>query len=381
MKKSHHFCPIHPFHALPRCLFSLTVVALAFPVHAVLPPPTAAEPGVTDIALPMTPQPASAKSTQAVEVLPLAPAPVAQKVTPAPETALPAPVMPTAKVHTTKLSVAEAARLAAAQRWEQTGVADALVGAGGAVEYPYGYSRPTVTCAPLHVCSVALQDGEAITSVSIGDTVRWLLQSATAGAKPVMMIKPTQAGLSTNLVVTSDKGRIYYMHLVSSKSEYVPMVTWYDPAAMTRDFSAEAQAAARQKAEFEASMAAMKLANDQAKAQRVVADKSVGKLDPTTLDFEYTCVGDAAFKPARIFANDTHMFIQLPPSVSAADAPAVFNTSNNETELLNARLVNGYYIIDGKPTKFSLVLGVGASAQTVKCEKTVRSSFFNWGTK
>jgi type IV secretory pathway VirB9-like protein len=77
----------------------------------------------------------------------------------------------------------------------------------------------------LHVCSVALQDGEAVTSVSIGDTVRWLLQNATAGSKPVMMIKPTQAGLSTNLVVTTDKGRVYYMHLVSSKTEYVPMVS------------------------------------------------------------------------------------------------------------------------------------------------------------
>ncbi|MBK7656782.1 MAG: TrbG/VirB9 family P-type conjugative transfer protein [Betaproteobacteria bacterium] len=100
---------------------------------------------------------------------------------------------------------------------------------------------------PLHVCSVALQDGEAATSVSIGDTVRWLLQTATAGTKPVLMIKPTQAGLSTNLVVTTDKGRIYYMHLVSSKTEYVPMVSWYDPAAMTRDLSAEAQTSARQR--------------------------------------------------------------------------------------------------------------------------------------
>jgi hypothetical protein len=49
----------------------------------------------------------------------------------------------------------------------------------------------------------------------------------------------------------------------------------------------------------------------------------------------------------------------LPPGASASDAPAVFNVSNNETELLNSRLVNGYYIIDGKPAKLSLVLGVG----------------------
>ena len=231
------------------------------------------------------------------------------------------------------------------------------------------------------MCSVALQDGEAVTSVSIGDTVRWLLQTATAGTKPVMMIKPTQAGLSTNLVVTTDKGRIYYMHLVSNKTEYVPMVSWYDPAAMTRDLSAEAQASARQKAELDASIAATKIAAEQAKAQRLVADKSVGKLDPTTLDFGYSCTGEAAFKPARVFANDTHTFIQLPPGTSASDAPAVFNVSNNETELLNSRLVNGYYIVDGKPSKLSLVLGVGNSAQTVQCQKSSPNSLFSWGGK
>ncbi len=316
-----------------------------------------------------------------LEAVPLQPTPATQKITSSPEVLAPSPLPPTARVQTRKLSAADAARLAAAERWERTGAAEALVGAGGAVEYPYGYARPTLTCAPLHVCSVALQDGEAITSISIGDTVRWLLQNASAGSKPVMMLKPTQAGLSTNLVVTTDKGRIYDMHLVSSKTEYVPMVSWYDPAAMTRDLRAEAQVAAQQKAEFEATIATTKLAAEQAKAQRVVADNSVGKLDPTTLDFAYTCTGDADFKPARVFANDTHTFIQLPPGASAGDAPAVFNTSNNETELLNSRLVNGYYIIDGKPAKLSLVLGVGTNAQTIQCEKSGQNSLFNWGAK
>ena len=334
-----------------------------------------------DVTAPTSTAALTTQSLPAVDALPLQPAPAKQTIAATPEVPGPSPVPPTAKAQVRKLSAADAARLAAAQRWEQTGVAEALVGAGGAVEYPYGYSRPTITCAPLHVCSVALQDGEAVTSVSIGDTVRWLLQNVTAGSKPVLMIKPTQAGLSTNLVVTTDKGRVYYMHLVSSKSEYVPMVTWYDPAAMTRDLSVEAQASARQKAEFEATLAATKLAAEQAKAQRVVADKSVGKLDPTTLDFGYTCTGEAVFNPARVFANDTHTFIQLPPGASASDAPAVFNVSNNETELLNSRLVNGYYIIDGKPAKLSMVLGVGASAQTIMCEKSVRNGLFNWGTK
>ena len=71
MKKSHHFRPIHPFHpfhtfhtfhTFPLSLLSLTVLALALPAHAVLPPPSAGESGLTDIALPMTPQPTSASA-------------------------------------------------------------------------------------------------------------------------------------------------------------------------------------------------------------------------------------------------------------------------------------------------------------------------------
>ena len=288
---------------------------------------------------------------------------------------------PKAKPQFTKIPSQEAARLAASKRWEETGTAEALVGAGGSIEYPYGYARPVITCAPLHVCSIALQNGESITSVSLGDSVRWMLQTTSAGDKPVMAIKPAQAGLSTNLMVTTDKGRIYYMHLVSSKTEYTPMVNWYDPAAMTRDLRAEAEATARKKAELEAFANATKLAAEQAKSQRVVADNmSVGALDPTTLDFNYVCEGDALFKPSRVFSNETHTFIQLPPEAKTSDAPAVFNITNNQTELLNSRLVNGYYIIDGKPQKLSLVLGVGDKAQTVKCEKKVAKGFF-WSSK
>ena len=291
----------------------------------------------------------------------------------------PAAVPARAKAKFTKLSPAETARLNAVKKWEETGQSDALVGVGGTIEYPYGYSRPTITCAPLHICSIALQEGENVTSVSLGDHVRWLLQNTTAGNKPVLAIKPTQAGLSTNLMVTTDKGRVYYMHLLSSKTDYMPMVTWYDPAAMTRDLRSEAEAAARKKAEFEATLQAAKLATEQARAQRIVADKSmVGGLDPTTLDFNYSCEGEARFKPARVFSNDTHTFIQLPADAKTGDAPAVFNISNNQTELLNARLNNGYYIIDGKPEKLSLVLGVGNNAQAVKCEKKTAKTGF-WG--
>jgi hypothetical protein len=96
----------------------------------------------------MSTQPLPPRSVPAVESLALHPTPAKQQFTVSPEVLAPTPMLPTAKAQVRRLPVADAARLAAAQRWEKTGAADALVGSSGAVEYPYGYSRPTVTTQP-----------------------------------------------------------------------------------------------------------------------------------------------------------------------------------------------------------------------------------------
>ncbi len=93
-------------------------------------------------------QPSIPRLAPAVEALALHPTPAKQQITASPEVLAPTPMLPTAKAQVRRLPVADAARLAAAQRWEKTGAADALVGSSGAVEYPYGYSRPTVTTQP-----------------------------------------------------------------------------------------------------------------------------------------------------------------------------------------------------------------------------------------
>ena len=78
----------------------------------------------------------------AIEALALHPTPATQKITAPTEMLDPLPMLPKAMVQVKKLAAADAARLAAVQRWEQTGVADALVGAGGAVEYPLWIFAP-----------------------------------------------------------------------------------------------------------------------------------------------------------------------------------------------------------------------------------------------
>ena len=72
--------------------------------------------------------------------------------------------------------------------WEAAGEknAETLTGDDGSVEYPYGASQPVVACSPLHLCVVKLQEGETISNVALGDSVRWKVQAASADRKSVV---------------------------------------------------------------------------------------------------------------------------------------------------------------------------------------------------
>ena len=41
---------------------------------------------------------------------------------------------------------------------------------------------------------------------------------------------------------------------------------------------------------------------------------------------------------------------------------------------MNSRLVHGYYVLDGLPSKFNLTLGVGKNSHTVVCQHGGQSS-------
>ncbi|BAP87645.1 conjugal transfer protein TrbG [Burkholderiales bacterium GJ-E10] len=254
------------------------------------------------------------------------------------------------------IPLSERATSVAAQTWLKTGYAPSMLGTNGQVMYAYGQSQPTITCAPLHICVINLLLGEHITNLSIGDSVRWMVQTADAGHTPVVVVKPVAAGLTTNLVVTTDAGRVYYMTLVSRQHRYVPQIGFYDPQQIVIRLQRQADAQAAQ---------------DGAKKQSVVAQ--IGRVDPSDLDFDYHCAGDDPDEidrdllPVRVFAGGGHTYLQMQDGMSFRDAPAVFRFDGGKTELINSRLVNNYFVIDGLPEHFKLVVGVGKGARTVSC--------------
>ena len=124
--------------------------------------------------------------------------------------------------------------LAISQEWldrSATGMRP-VAGAEGAVVFLFGATEPSIVCAVLHVCDVQLQPGEQVNSINVGDSARWLIEPAVSGAgageSQHLIIKPMDVGLSTSLVVTTDR-RTYHIRLISHRTEFMPRVAFQYP--------------------------------------------------------------------------------------------------------------------------------------------------------
>src|SRR3546814_7328427 len=84
--------------------------------------------------------------------------------------------------------------------------------------YPYSEGALfRLFAAPERVSDIALQPGETLTSVAAGDTVRWTVGDTASGSgetkRTHLLVKPFAPGLSTNLVITTDR-RVYHVQQI-----------------------------------------------------------------------------------------------------------------------------------------------------------------------
>src|SRR5271165_4275954 len=102
----------------------------------------------------------------------------------------------------------------------------------GAVEFRWPAEIPSIVCAVLQVTDVALEPGEAITSVSTGDNLRWSVEAVVSGEGPAqqphLIIKPFDRGLMTSVVVTTTR-RSYHLTLRSTDQQYMHEVSFTYP--------------------------------------------------------------------------------------------------------------------------------------------------------
>ncbi len=183
-----------------------------------------------------------------------------------------------------------------------------------------------VYAAPGQVTDLSLQAGEQLGAVAAGDTSRWIIGDTTSGAgetkRTHVLIKPTSSGLSTNLVVTTDR-RTYHLTLVSTASTPMFAVSWTYPQDEIIALRREQEA--------------------------VQTTAPVGQaLSLECLNFRYAIKGDnPSWRPLRAFDDGRQTFIEFSPNLAVSEAPPLFILgAKGEAELVNYRVRSHFYVVD-----------------------------------
>ena len=232
-------------------------------------------------------------------------------------------------------------------------------GPDGRVLYAFGAGLPVVVCAPLRVCIIELQSGERIVGEpQIGDSVRWNISPGMYGqgehATHMIVLKPHDTGLDTNLLITTDQ-RAYYLRLVSKPQEYVARVAFRYP-------------------EEENSQRWQQHLVDQRTQERDTKHEAQllpAMMTAEKLNFGYTVSGgNDHLRPRRVYDDGSKTYIQMKPEMQHREAPVLLVMgTDGKGEMTNYRVREQTYIVDRLFDHARLVLGVGKKAQKVEIRR------------
>jgi len=204
------------------------------------------------------------------------------------------------------------------------------------------------------VTDIMLQEGETLSdtgAVAAGDTVRWVIGEAASGSGPGrrthILIKPTDPGIRTNLVINTDR-RTYHVELRSTPATYMASVGWSYPQ--------DELIAVR--ARIEASTA---VSNTQVQTG----------IDPARLDFAYRLKGaNPPWKPVQVFDDGAKTYLLFPETIAQSELPPLFLIGErNKAELVNYRVSGRYMVVDRLFSIAELRLGT-KKQQIVRIERT-----------
>jgi type IV secretion system protein VirB9 len=227
-------------------------------------------------------------------------------------------------------------------------------GKDGRVLYIYGAGMPVVVCSPLRICVVELEPGEKLVGEPhVGDSVRWEISPASAGngetAMPLIVIKPTAAGLDTTMMVPTDR-RAYYLRLQSKPDEYLARVAFSYPENLDQEWKLfqQQQDAAHEKKQIPANTKVLPDAVD-----IVYWDYAIKGGDPTS-------------RPSRVLDDGTKTYIQMPPVTGRTEAPVLVIHGVDGGEMVNYRVKGDIYVVDRLFNRAALIVGTGKHARKVE---------------
>ena len=209
-----------------------------------------------------------------------------------------------------------------------------------------------IYAAPGEVTDVALEMGEHLVGtgpVAAGDTVRWVIGSTESGMasskRTHILLKPTQPGLTTNLVINTDR-RTYHLELRSVSKTYMAAVSFSYP---------------------QDELIALRAQNQTAEA----ADPVSGGVDISMLAFRYTIGGDnPPWRPLRAFDDGRQVFVEFPSGIVQGEMPPLWVVGpQGEGQLVNYRVRGNYMIVDRLFAAAELRLGADPQ-QIVRIART-----------
>jgi len=228
-----------------------------------------------------------------------------------------------------------------------------FIDAAGKINFLYGIYQPTIICAVMQICDLWLEEGENINSVSLGDSIRWIVEPATTGIGEYMrhhiMIKPMDSALETNLVINTDR-RSYNIKLKSHRTEYMAQIAFIYPEKALAKFS---------------------------QLQRIEAHKREDNIIPETkeylgdLYFNYRIKGDKRLRPVRVYNDGIKTIIEMPKSMLHDETPSTngWLFKKEQPVMVNYRVHGTRFIVDTVFEYAVLTTGVGRSQQKVTIEK------------
>lgn len=236
--------------------------------------------------------------------------------------------------------------LAITKRLEEAAIKP-VEGKNGSINYLFGAQQPSILCAVLQVCDVALQAGEKVNNVELGDTARWTVEPAVSGTGSGeiqhLIIKPMDVGLSTSLVVTTN-WRTYHFKLCSHRNAYMPQVSFTYPDEAEKKWNA------------------IKARDLRERSEKTIPQTGEYLGD---LSFDYEITGDAPWKPVRVYNDGHKTIIQMPSTMEQTEAPTLLVLrkeglfSEDETVMVNYRIQADRYIVDSVFEKAILIAGAG----------------------
>lgn len=203
-----------------------------------------------------------------------------------------------------------------------------------------------VYAAPGQITNIALELGESLTGagpIAAGDTARWIIGDTESGSgitrRIHVLVKPTRADISTNLVITTDR-RTYMIELRSGEKPYMPAVAWAYPK--------------------------------QPAGQRQAIPAT--PLIPTVAarNYRYGLTGESPpWKPVAVYDDGRRVFVEFPRGIVQGEMPPLLVIGpDGEAQIANSRIYQHILIVDRLFGAAELRLGSGDRQQTVRIVRT-----------